>query len=750
MSAAVDLQRRRFLSTSARAGGLLLSVQLLPAVSLMAQAAVDATLAPGLFVAIDGKGQVTVTCHRSEMGQHIHTAVAQIVADELEADWQRVSVAQGLGDPKYGDQNTDGSRSVRRNLTRLRQAGATARLMLRQAAAARWEVPLEEVTAENHRLSHAASGRSADYGEMVAAATQLAVPEAEAVPLKERKDWRYIGTAMNHVDLDAILAGTAVFGHDVQLADMQVAVIARPPVLFGTVKSLDDTAAKAVTGVSQVVRLPALTAPAAFKALGGVAVIASNTWAAIRGRDALKIEWEHGANASYDSPAFKDALLESVRKPGESTRNQGDVDAALASAAQRVSAEYTVPHLSQAPMETPAATARVSADSAEIWACTQTPQATRGMVAQALGLPPEKVTVHVTMLGGGFGRKSKPDFSVEAALLAREVGKPVKVIWTREDDIRNGYYHSVSAQRIEAGLGADGQVTAWLHRTAFPPIPSTFDPSQKLPSIGELRLGFSDNPFEIANLRLERAPAEAHVRIGWLRSVANVYHAFAIQSFAHELAVAAKRDPKDFLLDLIGSARHIDLGKLGVEYDNYGDSLESFPIDTGRLSNVVRAVAKRSDWSAKRAQGRFLGIAAHRSFLSYVATVVEVEVNDAGQWSIPAAFVVIDAGTVVNLDSVRAQCEGGSIYGLSCAIGQITATGGVIDQSNFDTYTVARMNQAPKAIDVHIVDSSYPAAGVGEPPTPPFAPALANALFEATGQRFRQLPIPLTIPKAKR
>ncbi len=742
---AVDLQRRQFLSSSAKAGGLLLSVQLLGAQHLMAKSGSDAVFSPGLFVAIDASGKVTVTCHRSEMGQHIHTAVAQIVADELEADWAKVVVAQGLGDPKYGDQNTDGSRSVRRNLTRLRQAGATARLMLRQAAAATWEVPVEEISAENHQLSHAGSGRSADYGEMVAAAAQLEVPDADTVPLKQRKDWRYIGTAVNNVDLQTMLAGTAVYGHDVQLPGMQVAVIARPPVLFGTVKSLDDSAALAVAGVSKVVRLPALTAPAAFKALGGVAVIAKNTWAAMRGRDALKIEWEHGANASYSSKAFREAMLEGVRKPGEATRTQGDVDAALAAASQQVSAEYTVPHLSQAPMETPAATATVSADAAEIWACTQTPQATRGMVAQALGMPPEQVSVNVTLLGGGFGRKSKPDFSVEAALLAREVGAPVKVIWTREDDIRNGYYHTVSAQRIEAGLDADGKVTSWLHRTAFPPIPSTFDPSQKLPSIGELRLGFSDNPFEIANMRLERVAADAHVRIGWLRAVANVYHAFAIQSFAHELAVAAKRDPKDFLLDLIGSSRHIDLGKLGVEYDNYGDSIETYPIDTGRLANVVRAVARRSDWDRKRADGRFLGIAAHRSFLSYVATVVEVTVDDKGQWRIPQVHVAIDAGTVVNLDSVRQQCEGGSIYGLSCAIGQITATDGVIDQGNFDTYTVARMAQAPGAIDVHIVDSTYAPAGVGEPPTPPFAPALANALFEATGKRFRDLPIPLTI-----
>ncbi len=745
MSAQIDLGRRRFLSSSAQAGGLLLTVQLVGGAHLMAQANSGAVLNHGLFVAIDAAGIVTVTCHRSEMGQHIRTALAQIVADELEADWSKVVVEQGLGDPKYGDQNTDGSRSVRRNLTRLRQAGASARLLLRQAAAQHWDVPLEEIQANNHRLTHSGSERSADYGEVVAIAASLPVPDAEGVPLKARKDWRYIGKGVANIDLDEVLAGKAVYGHDVQLPGMLVAVIARPPVLYGSVKSLDDSAALKVGGVVQVVRMPKLEAPAAFNALGGVAVVARNTWAAMKGRDALTIEWEHGDNASYNSDAFREQMLESIRKPGEATRNHGDVPAALNGAAQTVSAEYTVPLLSQAPMETPAATAVVTADSAEIWACTQTPQSTQRTVAGALGLQPAQVKVNVTRLGGGFGRKSKPDFSVEAALLARETGKPVKVIWTREDDIRNGYYHTVSAQRVEAGLDENGKATAWLHRTAFPPIGSTFNPADSTPSHGELRLGFSDNPFEIENLRLERVNATGHVRIGWLRSVANVYHAFAVQSFAHELAVAAKRDPKDYLLELIGSSRHIDLAKAGVEYDNYGDSIETYPIDTGRLANVVRAVARRSNWGAKRKEGRFLGIAAHRSFLSYVATVVEVVVDKNGEWSIPQVYMAIDAGTVVNTDSARAQCEGGAIYGLSCAIGEITATNGVVDQGNFDTYTVARMKQAPGAIDVHIVDSTYAPAGVGEPPTPPFAPALANALFEATGKRFRDLPIPLRV-----
>ncbi len=745
MSAPFNPSRRRFLTASAQTSGLLLTLNLLPAAQLMAQADEGEGFMPNLFVAIDSDGTVTVTCHRSEMGQQIRTSIAQIIADELEADWDKVVIKQATGDPVYGDQNTDGSRSVRRNLTRLRQAGAAARQLLRQAAAHTWGVPVDQCEAINHVVTHQPSGRSMGYGELAQTAASQTLPDPEGIPLKTRDQWRYIGKAVQSVDIDNVVHGKAVYGFDVQLPDMQVAVIARPPVLFGTVRRLNDEAARAVAGVTDVIRMPALEAPALFKALGGVAVLAGNSWAAIKGRDALEIEWRNGSNARYNSDDYMQQMLATSRKSGEVAREHGDVDEALENAAQRITAEYTVPHLSQAPMEPPAAAARVSADSAEIWACTQTPQSTRREVARALGMEESQVTVNVTMLGGAFGRKSKPDFSVEAALLAKQSGKPVKVLWTREDDIRFGYFHSVSAQRVEAGLDADGKTVAWLHRTVFPTISSTFDASQTYPSAGELRLGFADNPFDIPNMRLEKGQAKAHVRIGWLRSVANVYHAFAVQSFAHELAVAAKRDPKDYLLELIGAPRHIDLPGAGVEYDNYGDSLRTYPIDTGRLANVVRIVAERAGWDAKRAQGRKLGIAVHRSFLTYVATVVEVEVDERGSWRIPEVYVAIDAGTVVNTDHVKAQCEGGSIYGLSCAIGQITATDGVIDQGNFNDYLVTRINQAPGSIDVHIVESDAAPAGVGEPSTPPFAPALCNALYEATGQRIRELPVPLRL-----
>ena len=346
-----------------------------------------------------------------------------------------------------------------------------------------------------------------------------------------------------------------------------------------------------------------------------------------------------------------------------------------------------------------------------------------------------------TWLGGAFGRKSKPDFVVEAALIAREIGKPVKVTWTREDDVRHGYYHSVSAQYCEAGLDESGKCTAWLHRTVFPPISSTFDSAVTEPSDGEMGMGATDIPIAAPNLRVESGNAKGHVRIGWLRSVANVYHAFAVQSFAAELAHAAGRVQKDYLLELIGPPRKVDPVAEGATYGNYGADLGEYPIDTGRLRQVVEKAAAMAKWGRKLPRGRGLGIAAHRSFLSYVATVVEVAVGADGTLTIPGVWLAVDAGTVINPRHVRDQMEGGTIYGLSNALyGAITAKDGAVVQDNFPSWRLMRMGEAPRDFKVAIIESDAPPGGVGEPPTPPAAPALANAIFAATGHRLRTLP----------
>ena len=696
---------------------------------------------PALFIAITPDNLVKITCARSEMGQQTWTSMTQIVADELEADWDSIEVVQAIGHPRYGDQNTDGSTSVRNQMQRLRQTGAAMRQMLEQAAADEWGVDVSECRGEQNEVIHAASGQRATYGSLAEAAGKLPVPAKEDIRLKDRSEWRYIGTDTPSVTVPKIVRGEGTFGIDVQLPDMVHAVVAHPPQLFGKPGQINDSDTLKTPGVIRTIRLPDPQAPAAFQPLGGVAVIASDTWAAIQGRNALDVEWLDGPNKDYNSERFADEMAETARQPGAVGRNRGDVDAALENADQRVVAEYYAAHLSQSPMEPPSATAHWDGDTVECWACTQNPQAARSTVAAVCGVPEDNVTVHTTWLGGGFGRKSKPDYVAEAALLAREMGKPVKVTWTREDDLMHGYFHSVSAQRLEGGLDAEGKCVAFLHRTVFPTISSIFVPGAEDPSSGELGLGASDNPFDVGNIRLEGGKAAAHIRIGWLRSVSNVYHAFAVQSFAAELAAAAGRDQKDYLLELFGPPQHVNPNAEGAEYANYGASLEDYPIDTARLANVTRKAAEMAGWGRALPEGHGLGIATHRSFLTYVSTVVEVAVDADGALTIPAVWSAMDAGTVVNTRHATAQLEGGTLYGLSNALyGQITADGGVVQQTNFPAWRLMRINEAPRNFETHLVDSDALPGGIGEPPTPPAAPALANAIFNATGVRMRRMP----------
>ncbi|MEO0463613.1 MAG: molybdopterin cofactor-binding domain-containing protein [Pseudomonadota bacterium] len=699
----------------------------------------DAT--PGLWIAIEEDGTVNVTCHRSEMGQQVWTSMAQIIADELEADWDKVQIVQADGHERYGDQNTDGSRSVRYNFHRLRVAGAAMRKMLVAAAAMYWDMPAEECSAQAGLVSNSKNSETLSYGNLAELAGRLEVPPEETIALKKPEEWRFINKEIPSLTVPRIVKGDSNYGIDVERPDMVYAVIARPPQLFGGVSSFDDSKALAVPGVLQTVRLSEPTPPALFKAMGGVAVVAKDTWAAIQGRRALEVAWRKGPNASYDSESYGEEMKATARRSGKVRRSRGDVNAAMGKAATRIEAEYYAPHLTQSPMEPPSATAAWDGDTLECWGCVQDPQETRATLSALLGVDKEKITVRPTWLGGAFGRKSKPDFAIEAAMIAREVGKPVKVTWTREDDVRHGFYHSVSAQRCEGALDEDGKCTAWLHRTVFPPIGSTFDNTNAQPSDGEMGMGATDVPFATPNLQVESGDAKGHLRIGWLRSVANIYHAFAVQSFAAELANAAGRDQKDYLLDLIGPARTFDPNDEGATYGNYGGSVEEYPIDTGRMSAVVEKAADMAGWGRKLPDGRGLGIAVHRSFLSYIATVVEVEVGQDGSLAIPGVWLAVDAGTVVNPRHVRAQMEGGTIYGLSNALfGEITAKNGAIVQENFPSWRLMRMREAPREFAVEIMASNAAPAGVGEPAAPPAAPALANAIFAASGHRLRAMP----------
>ncbi len=702
---------------------------------------------PLAFVAIDSNGIVTIVVHRSEMGQGVRTGMPLIVADELEADWSKVRVRQAPADEeKYGNQDTDGSRSTRHFFGPMRRCGASARTMLEQAAAQTWGVPVTEVHAANHEVIHAGSGRRLGYGALALRAAKLRVPPRDSLRLKSPSKFRYIGKGeISLVDGRDIATGHARYGIDSRAKKLLFAVIARSPVLGGKIASVDSAEASKIPGVIKIVELQPSVPSARFHPLSGVAVIASDTWTAIKARNALRIQWDDGPNGTYDSASYRTELEQAARKPGRVLRSSGDFDGAFAKVSRKLEAEYYLPHLAHATMEPPAALARIIHGRCEVWAPTQAPQATREDVAKHLGLSPENVTVHVTLLGGGFGRKSKADFATEAALLSKEMGgKPVKVVWTREDDLHHDYYHTVSVEHLEAGLDPQGKVTAWLHRSVAPSIASLFGPDPRHEAPFEVGMGLLNLPYDISNLRVENPEAAAHTRIGWFRSVSNVPHAFAVQSFVAELAVAAGRDHREFLLDLIGPPRLIDPMTQGDTW-NHGESPKVYPVDTERLRRVIDTVTREARWGRKMSQGSGLGLAAHYSFVSYTAAVVEVTVNEKGELKIPRVDVAFDCGPQINPERIRSQLEGAVVMGLSLALtGEITFKQGRAEQDNFHMYRVMRMNEAPREIHTHLLPStdwSVPLGGVGEPGLPPIAPALCNAIFAATGKRIRQLPI---------
>ena len=564
-----NVSRRQLLKGVAASGGLVLLAQLSGVKGALAGYPTGASAMPNgvvsdpkVFVSIGNDGIVSIVAARAEMGTGAaRTALPMMLADELGADWARVRVVQSPGDEKtYGNQDTDGSRSVRHFIQPMRQCGAAARQMLESAAAKKWGVNVSEVETQVHEVVHKPSGRKLGFGELAADAAAQPVPADDKIKLKDASAFRYIGKGnVRPTDQVDITTGHATYGQDVVLPGMKFAVIARPPVVGGKVASLDSSAAMKVPGVEKIVTLQPTPAPYKFNPLGGVAVIAKNTWSALKGREALKITWDAGANKDYNSKAYRAQLEASVKKPGKVERNVGDVDKALASAAKVISAEYYAPHIHHATMEPPAATARMLDGKWEVWAPVQSPGQARDDIAKALGIKPEEMVLHTTLLGGGFGRKSKCDFAIEAAWLSREVGgAPVKVVWTREDDLQHGFYHTVTAERFEAGLDANNKVVAWRHRSAAPTILSTFAPDPKHPFDIELGMGWVDTPFDVPNIRMESGEAQSHVRIGWFRSVNNVVHAWSTQSFVAEIAHQLGKDPKDFLLELIGPDRTID------------------------------------------------------------------------------------------------------------------------------------------------------------------------------------------------
>lgn len=712
--------RRQFLKASALAGGGLLLGLYLPA---SARAAGDAptpdnplaepgAFTPNAFIRVTPDDQVTLVVDKSEMGQGVMTSLPMLLADEMDADWPKVRLEQAgahaaYKNPLIGMQATGGSTSVRSSWLPLRQAGATARALLVQAAAQRWQVEASDCRTENG-VVHGPAGQRASYGELADAAARLPLPAH--VALKRPQDLRLIGRPLARVDIPEKTTGQAVFGLDVRVPGMLVACVAQPPAFGASVRAVHDQAARAVPGVHSVQRIS-----------GGVAVLAQDFWTARKGRDALRIDWDMGPNAALDDAAIDRMFRQAAEHPGASAWKVGDGDAALQSAAQRgakvLQASYSVPFLAHATMEPMNCTAHVQRERVDIWGPTQAQGLNQMVASRITGLPEHAVHVHTTLLGGGFGRRFEQDFVAQAVELSKAVSRPVKVVWTRDDDTRHDFYRPANLHLLRAALGDDGQVQAWSHKIVGPSIFSRVFPQYVKGGIDDTSVqGAVKLPYALPNAQTRYVMCNTPVPVGFWRSVGHSITAFTVESFIDELAHAAGADPYQFRRRLL----------------QHGDA---------RALRVLDAAARAAGWGKPLEAGHHHGIAVHHSFGSYVSEVAEVSVAANGELRVHRVTCAVDCGQVVNPDTVKAQLQSAVIYGLTAALlDRISLRDGGVVEGNFDTYRMLRMDAAPP-IDVHIVDSDHPPGGMGEPGTPPIAPALANAVFAATGKRVRTLPI---------
>ncbi len=719
MTVKAEMDRRSFIKATLIAGGALLVEAALPMRSRaeerfgMAAAEPVADFQPNAFIKIAPDGKVTIVIGQAEMGQGVLTSLPQIVADELEVDWKDVSYEHGppgkeFINPVLGGQITGGSASIRGLIEPLRKSAASAREMLVAAAAQQWGVPAADCKALNGEVSHAASKRKAKYGTLLDAASKIAPPTAPK--LKDAKDFKFIGKSVKRLDTPDKVNGTAVFGIDVKVPGMLTATILRSPVVGGKVKSVDDVAAKAVKGVRHVVKVGE-----------SVGVVADNYWAAKKGRDALKVTWDEGKMTSISSDGiYRDYAAAADSVKGIEAKKIGDVAMGRTKAVKTIEANYYAPYLAHATMEPMNATADVRSDSCEVWAGIQAQMYVQGAVAKAVGMPLEKVKVNTTLLGGGFGRRLG-EYVIDAAILSKTVGKPVKVIWTREDDMQNDFYRPATYDKMSAGLDAAGKPVFWNHRIVNSSIMASLGPAifgfAPPPNVLDDNAveGASTLPYDMQNLYVDWVRMDTGIPVGFWRSVGSSHTAFSTECFLDELAFAAKKDPLAFRLSLL--AKH------------------------PRHAGVLKLAAEKAGWSKPAPKGIFRGIAVHESFASYVAQVAEVSVGKDGVPKVHRVVCAIDCGQVVNPDTVAAQMEGCIIFGLTAALyGEITLKNGRIEQRNFYDYKMLRIDESPK-IDVHIMPSTEKHGGVGEPGTPPIAPAVVNAIFAATGKRLRSLPI---------
>ena len=713
----IAISRRDFLKASGlSAGGLIIGVSL-PACLLGSSHGAD--FQPNAFVYIAENGDTTIWCGRCEMGQGISTALPAAVADELEADWARVKILQGDANEKYGPQATGGSNSINQMLEPMRKAGAAGREMLVAAAAQSWNLPADKCYAKLHVVYNKVDDRSLPYGELVGPASKI--PQPDAPVLKSRDQFRYIGKPLQRHDQGDMVVGARTYGADAKVPGVKYAAISHVPVLGGTVKSFDKEAAMAMPGVVDVVLIPRFEKP--YGSVGGVAVVADNTWSAQQALQKLNIEFEAGDNGSYNTEEYKQQLVKNVEAPAKKDFEKGSLDQAFEQAKVRHKATYVGGHLSHSPMEPMASLVWVQDDKCEIWASTQDPAGIQGTIGAYLERKPEDITVHVMASGGAFGRKFMCDYVQEAAACSKAVGAPVQLTWSREEDTQTGYYHSCSAQHIEASVDSSGKVTGWLHRAAFPAIGSTFNPEVVQPTAGDLD-AVSKHPYGIENMQVESGMAKAHTRIGWYRAVYAIFYGFAINSFTDELAQEAGVDTVQFLRNI---------------YDN--NKVPEQQEQAKRCRGVLDKAAEMSGWGKKLPANHGLGIAVHHSFHSYVAMAVHVEVK-GDDITVHRVDCAVDCGLVLNPDIATAQMEGAVIMGTGLALNtEISFEDGAVVNSNYHDYPVLRNSGTPGEINVAFINQETNPTGLGEPGVPTLAPALTNAIFAASGKRYRSLPI---------
>lgn len=711
------MSRRSFLkATGITAGGLVLGLSI-PSISSAKSAAAEFN--PNAYIHLSENGDLLLFCGRCEMGQGISTALPAAVADEMEADWSRVTIEQGEGnEAKYGPQATGGSKSVVAMYKPMRKAGAAAKEMLILAAAKVWSVKASDCYAENHFVINKLNNKKLGYGELASLAANEVTPKKPK--LKTKDQFKYIGKALDRHDQGKVVVGKRIYGVDTKLPGMKYAAVVHCPVLGGKLKSLDKTAALKVAGVTDVVEISPIKHP--FSSIGAVAVVADNSWTAQQAVKKLVVEWDLGPNKVYNTKEYKAELVNNVEKPAELAFERGDLTKAFKSANKTVKATYTGGHLSHAPMEPNASVVSVTDTSCEVWASTQSPGDIQKVLAQLLGREEKDIYVNVMMAGGAFGRKFKCDYVHEAAVISQQIKAPVQLIWSREEDMQTGFYHSINAQHIEASLDADGQVTGWLHRAAFPSINSLFQPGLDRAPAGTLG-NVDKHPFGIKNYRSETGLAPAHTRIGWYRAVYAIFYGFAIATFVDELAQAAGKDTFSMLNSI---------------YDANDDPKQAEQVK--RSKETLAVAVKHSSYGKKLPKGEGIGIAVHHSFKSYVAMVVHVKV-DGDNIKVLNVDCAIDCGQVLNTDGARAQMEGAVVMGMSLALAtEISFKDGAVVNTNFHNYPVMRISDMPN-VNVHIIDSDENPTGLGEPGVSPFAPALSNAIFAASGKRYRDLPM---------